>query len=103
MHTGERRNYICLYNSLYCKNYHLSIFLAAYVCEYCPDRKYRQKGDLTKHLQTHFGSNIYRCDSCEKAFRLFDDLKKHSFEHYKEEREKLSTEQTSSANLNTVN
>lgn len=66
---------------------------AAFICEYC-HRKYTYKGDLNKHLQIHLGNNIYRCKSCEKGFRLYEELRQHSFEHYKEDREKLGTDST---------
>lgn len=61
----------------------------AYVCDYCPDRKYAYKQDLTKHLQIHLGDNIYKCKQCDKGFLHHRSLYEHSLEHYKEEQEKI--------------
>lgn len=62
--------------------------LIAFKCEYC-DRKYAYKGDLTKHLRTHLGDNIYKCAVCDEGFQWKKDLNRHSNEHYKQERDNL--------------
>lgn len=66
------------------------LWFLAFTCEFCAKR-YAHKGDLTKHLQTHLGNNIYKCDECGKGFRLLVDLRKHSYEHYKEKKAQSQT------------
>lgn len=57
-------------------------------CEFCSGRFFEYKGDLTKHMQTHVGDYIYKCDVCDQGFRYHTALRQHSFEHYKEDKEK---------------
>lgn len=49
---------------------------------------YRYKGDLIKHMKTHLGDDIYRCDVCGQGFQYHADLKLHTFEHYKKDKSK---------------
>lgn len=67
------------------------LYFSAFECELCTDRKYAYKQDLMKHIQTYHGINAYKCNQCDKSFRLFLDLRQHSFEHYKQEKLNLST------------
>lgn len=39
-------------------------------------------------MQVHVGDNIYKCDVCGQGFRYRTELRQHSFEHYKEDKEK---------------
>lgn len=64
-------------------------FKPAFGCEFC-DRKYAQKGDLRKHLQTHVGANIYKCKDCDKDFLYHAELVRHSYEHYKQQTDKAN-------------
>lgn len=67
-------------------NINIVSLITANKCTYC-DQAYRQKGDLNRHLaKMHLGDNIYQCDKCEKGFRLQIELRKHSYEHYKNEK-----------------
>lgn len=77
--------------------FHVFFFLD-FQCNYC-EKVYAHRGDLTKHLRTHIGELIYECDICPKKFRLPRELKLHSFEHYKEEKERMSG--TTSTNMET--
>lgn len=63
-----------------------SQLMVAFVCEFCA-KKYAYKGDLNKHLRTHVGDNIYKCDECGQGFRLLAEIKQHSIEHYKQKKE----------------
>lgn len=51
-------------------------------CPYC-DKTYKYIGDLNKHLREHLGENIYKCKECPAEFKRPLDLRKHSFDHYK--------------------
>ena len=33
-------------------------------------------------MRTHVGQNTYKCENCEKSFRLLRELRKHTSEHY---------------------
>lgn len=66
----------------------------AYECEFCPDRRYAYKGDLTKHMLVHVGNNIYKCGVCGKGFRYFKDLTRHSFVHYKPDENEATNRET---------
>lgn len=37
-----------------------------------------------KHLRTHLGPKVYRCDigECQEAFAKFNELKSHKLMHY---------------------
>lgn len=52
-----------------------------------------------KHRQTHVGDNIYECDVCGQGFKYHNELRRHSFVHYKEDREKIEAAQKSSATV----
>lgn len=74
--------------ALLSKVYFRNIFsFSAFECEFC-DRKYAHKGDLTKHLQIHVGNNIYTCEQCGMGFRLHLELRNHTYEHYKQDKQK---------------
>lgn len=105
-HTGEKRGWfylIACHDSMavfkrFIKNqkalipFYMMCLFIAYVCQYCPDKRYAYHQDYRKHLETHYGkNNRYMCDKCEKGFRLHEDFKQHSFEHYKEEQQKLAS------------
>lgn len=57
--------------------------LKPYQCQYC-DKAYAQSNDLTKHLRSHLGPNIYKCEieGCGEAFSKYSELKVHKQEHY---------------------
>lgn len=57
--------------------------LKPHKCEYCR-KAYSQSNDLVKHLRTHLGPNIYRCDidDCTESFAKFNQLKNHKMIHY---------------------
>lgn len=59
---------------------HFFFFETAFECEMC-QKRYRFRGDLTKHMQIHVGANIYTCDVCEEGFRYHAEFKRHSFSH----------------------
>lgn len=54
-----------------------------YECSHC-SKAYGQSNDLMKHMQTHVGPNVYRCDigDCTEAFEKFSELKNHKILHY---------------------
>lgn len=67
---------------------------SAYVCSYCP-RSFSQSNDLTKHIRSHVGENMYRCDQCGESFRLQTELRKHSYTHYnKDDPDSVKAEQS---------
>lgn len=92
-HTNEKRK-MAIYNFSFATTsisymYIIHIFcflLLAFICEICPDKKYKYKGDLNKHMRTHLGENMYQCNLCDENFRLDWQLKRHSFVHYKKEK-----------------
>lgn len=55
-----------------------------WICEHegC-DRAFSQSNDLNKHLLTHYGENIYRCEfaGCKMGFRLRTELRIHEGDH----------------------
>lgn len=57
--------------------------LKPYPCQYC-GKAYTQSNDLIKHLRTHLGPNVYKCDidDCSEAFPKFTELKNHKVEHF---------------------
>lgn len=57
--------------------------LKPFQCQHC-DKAYAQSNDLCKHLRTHLGPNIYKCDieGCSEAFSKFGELKLHKQEHF---------------------
>lgn len=67
-------------------SFHLYNF-TEFHCDFC-DNSYKYKGDLDKHLRTHLGSKIYECKTCHMQFQYALELQRHSFVHYKEEKEK---------------
>lgn len=86
-HTKLKRNYeLNMILQIVSKCFFFSIILA-HQCEYCSQR-YRYSGDLNKHLRLHLGENIYKCPDCPKDFRLPQELRQHSYEHYKEQKAK---------------
>lgn len=43
--------------------------------------------DLGKHLRTHYeDGKIHACSECDLRFKYLVELKKHSYEHYKEKK-----------------
>lgn len=50
-------------------------------------------------MQIHVGDNIYQCDACGQGFRYKMDFTRHSFVHYKEDKEKYEAAQSSSATI----
>lgn len=56
--------------------------LRPHACKHC-SKSYTQSNDLVKHLRTHFGPNIYRCEigDCQESFAKFKELKKHRLDH----------------------
>lgn len=54
-----------------------------YQCQYC-EKAYAQSNDLTKHLRSHLGPNIYKCEieGCNDSFSKFGELKLHKQEHF---------------------
>lgn len=61
-------------------------FVLEFVCQFC-GTSYKYSGDLNKHLKIHLGDKIYECPKCDLKFQYQLELRKHSFEHYKEEKE----------------
>lgn len=62
----------------------LLFHFTAYICSYCP-RSFSQSNDLTKHMRSHIGQNMYRCH-CGASFRLQTELRKHSYTHYNKDK-----------------
>lgn len=54
-----------------------------YICSHC-NKAYSQSNDLMKHLRTHLGPNVYKCDigDCLEAFTTFSKLRNHKQIHY---------------------
>lgn len=87
--TGERRkkivilthNDFILWKQFYIMFFSIIYFnFLAYHCSYC-SRSFSQSNDLTKHIRSHVGLNMYRCH-CGASFRLQTELRKHSYTHY---------------------
>lgn len=92
-HSGEKRtpiNHKLIYVIFSSHtSVHKFFFFIGYTCTHC-DRKFSHKGTLNKHLTIHVGDNIYSCEQCGMGFRLPMDFRRHTFEHYKEDKEKSS-------------
>lgn len=85
-HTGERRRFsigIDNSNRVASKLIFFYSLFSAYLCSYCP-RSFSQSNDLTKHIRSHVGTNMYQCH-CGASFRLQTELRKHSYSHYNKE------------------
>lgn len=65
---------------------------SAFKCRFC-EQSYKYSGDLNKHLKTHLGDKIHECPKCPMRFQYPMELQKHSFEHYKEEKQKRELEE----------
>ena len=47
-----------------------------YVCTVC-DKRFREKGNLKQHKQTHNADKLYSCIQCEKRFATQAGLREH--------------------------
>ena len=48
---------------------------------FCAGKKFRQKGNMTKHMLAHDMEKHFQCSYCPKTFRYPEQLKRHSLLH----------------------
>jgi len=50
--------------------------IKAYKCTLCK-RRFRENGDLTRHMKTHSNDRPFECKICYSKFKRSDNMKQH--------------------------